>query len=153
MNFWASSNVDTAKLNFKSPKGNPLGRLWMPADGKASSAILLVETYAFTGNLYGGWVTPAAVGFAGNTPGARFGGGIGISPQVSVGRFGKVSSEIAWYRHRRGPGLLNASFGRANFAYMDGHVAMKSNTELADPASGISTLNSYWSPIDQDINQ
>jgi prepilin-type processing-associated H-X9-DG protein len=45
------------------------------------------------------------------------------------------------------------SIGRLNIAYADGHVALRSNDELADYHTGVSTLDSWWSPLDPQVNR
>lgn len=35
--------------------------------------------------------------------------------------------------------------GRINIGYADGHVELKSNRQLVDPLTGVSTLDSLWS--------
>ena len=71
-----------------------------------------------------------------------------------MGRFGQVNCELPFYRHRKGQGgKITQPVGRLNFAYADGHVVMKSQRELADPQTGLSTLDSWWSPMDEQLNQ
>ena len=88
-------------------------------------------------------------------PGQRFGGAGGIAPPLSAGRWGKVFSELPYSRHRtrRDQGAVTAPVGRVTIGYADGHAAMRSAGELADPVTGKSTLDSLWSPIDAAINQ
>jgi hypothetical protein len=37
--------------------------------------------------------------------------------------------------------------------YADAHVALKSNSDLVDAATGLSTLDSWWSLNDPERNQ
>ncbi len=91
----------------------------------------------------------------GATPGQRFGALGGLAPPWPAGRFGPVRSELAYYRHRAGMvgGNITDPKGRVHIGYADGHVALKSETDLADPVTGLSTLDSWWSPIDDQLNQ
>lgn len=159
MNAWASSKVDPSAIN-----ANPgLARLWPANVSEPSRMMLLVEAYSYasTGNAITGiWYYPnmyvgtaqkqgAAPSYAAlpTTAGARFGGDGGINLTAGV-RFGKVTSELAYYRHRvPGIGSGNQARGRLNIAYADGHVESRTDRDLVN-ASGASTGNTLWMPTE-----
>lgn len=145
MNIWASSKVDS------SVRGQEkiLGMLWGTTVTNPSHMILISEklTSSFVA---GGWVTEELFGYAGTTPGERFGVGVGIPPE-RLGPWGLVHCELAYVRHGS-PGSVTPPTGRITIGYADGHVDMKSNDELASADTDLSTLDSQWSPLDPQIN-
>ena len=149
MNAWMSSKVDAWVL-----KQTPLaGCLWGAAPRNSSNAILFIESWSGFGSDTDGWSAPAIVGYLGNSPGPRFGGGGGLPP-LSAGRWGLANSEVTFRLHRPS-GLtakLNEPIGAVNIAYADGHVELKASGALIE-ADGLSTLDSLWSPMDQDQNR
>jgi prepilin-type N-terminal cleavage/methylation domain-containing protein/prepilin-type processing-associated H-X9-DG protein len=151
MNFWASAAVDPSAAKLMPSAGV----LWKLNVGRGSQMILVVERWSSSGTADGGFYAPPTAGQAGGTPGQRFGVDGGIAPLMRVGRFGSVNCEVAFYRHRkRGEGEPQGSpVGRAQFGYADGHVALKTNGELAVASTGLSTLDSQWSPADVLTNQ
>lgn len=120
---------------------------------QASRMILLGERYATSVTTRRTYYCTATIGAYGVTPGLRFGGGGGIL--LSGGsRWGVINSELPYWRHRtRGNGTGTLPKGAVNFAYADGHVALKRHDELYDVATGLSTLDSLWSPLDPQINE
>jgi prepilin-type N-terminal cleavage/methylation domain-containing protein/prepilin-type processing-associated H-X9-DG protein len=144
MNVWASSAVDLS-VTMVSPAR---GTLWAANVSKGSQMILLTESWSSTGAMSTGFFAPPMIGVRGTTAGQRFGGGGGITPPFTAGRWGQVNSELAFLRHRppQGPGVRTQPLGRLNIAYADGHVASKRHDELVDPRSGASTQDSLWSP-------
>jgi prepilin-type N-terminal cleavage/methylation domain-containing protein/prepilin-type processing-associated H-X9-DG protein len=146
MNVWASSRVDAYMLADAPPRG----RLWKPGDRDADRVILFVEAWS-TLKTADVWLAQPFVGYAGLTPGQRFGAG-GIP--INATRWGMVQSELPFYRHRsrRLDGSLNLPVGRVTVAYADGHAGLRSSTDLADPATGLSTLDSLWTTIDPSLN-
>ncbi len=149
MNVWASSKVD-AQL-----KTAGLGTLFKQGAKQAHALILVGERWSASGSEANGWTSSPFMGMSGASPGRRFGGGGGLSPMLSAGRFGPVNAEMAFYLHRaRGmdAGPTEAK-GRVNIGYADGHVALKSERDLADPETGLSTLDSLWSPMDEELNK
>jgi prepilin-type N-terminal cleavage/methylation domain-containing protein len=156
MNYWASSLVDPV-----SPP-NTTGEFWKPWSKPASRLILITEAWSGVSiNSTGfppkiiGWQTKPYVGSSYATPGQRFGGGTGLSPLYLAGRWGYVNSELTYMRHRpsEGPGSGTQPIGQITIGYLDGHVAMKSSSELYDPTTGLSRLGSLWSPKDPQLNQ
>jgi prepilin-type N-terminal cleavage/methylation domain-containing protein/prepilin-type processing-associated H-X9-DG protein len=147
MNFWASSLVD----NTMKPRIGIAGTMWSVRSPGAPTLILIAEKWG-SAKLAGEWVTTEPFGFAGDTPGQRFGANGGIGP---VGMHGSmVNCELPFARHRtrESGGDGTQPIGRVTIGYADGHVEMKSNQELVDPVSGLSTLDSLWSPLDASIN-
>jgi prepilin-type N-terminal cleavage/methylation domain-containing protein len=149
MNVWASSKVDSyvrAQLKIS-------GTLWDSRVTDSSQMILISEKWTSSA-MSDGWVTVEAFGYAGGaTPGERFGVGGGIPPQ-RMGQWGLVNCELAYERHRSrsAPAMLTQPVGRITIGYADGHVDMKSNDDLADSTTHLSTLDSMWSPWDVQIN-
>jgi prepilin-type processing-associated H-X9-DG protein len=149
MNTWASSLVDA---RFKQSAAG-LGTFWSIAASDRSRLVLIAEKWA-NGRLPSReWVAQQQFGFAGNTPGQRFGVNGGVSlPRIEYGW--QVNCELPFARHRprNSAGTGTQPIGRVTIGYADGHVEMKSNDELADAATGLSTLDSLWSPLDPSIN-
>ena len=117
-----------------------------------SQMILISEKWT-SSSLSGGWVTVEPFGYSGTTAGDRFGVGAGIPP-VRLGPWGVVNCELAYERHRSSSSsaTLTGPVGRITIGYADGHVDMKSNDDLADSSTNLSTLDSMWSPWDVQIN-
>ena len=150
MNVWASSKVDSA---IKAQYG-VLGSAWSTNASNSCSMILIAEKWA-TSKLAGGWVTEEPFGFAGYTPGQRFGVGGGIAPPEPVENNLRAISELPFARHRPNHSIATEptqAIGRVTIGYADGHVEMKSDQDLADSTSGLSTLDSQWSPLDSKLN-
>lgn len=149
MNAWMSSQVDSWVL-----KQTPVaGCLWGAAPRQSSNAILFIESWSGVGSDDDGWCAPAIVGYLGIAPGPRFGANGGLPP-LSAGRWGLANSEVNFRLHRTGGSTakLNEPIGAVNIAYADGHVELKASGALTNP-DGRSTLDSLWSPMDQDQNR
>ncbi|HEY1685365.1 MAG TPA: prepilin-type N-terminal cleavage/methylation domain-containing protein [Tepidisphaeraceae bacterium] len=148
MNVWASCQIDSSILNTHA------GVLWGPGTKHAEQLILVTEKWASTGSNKFGWTaSPTIGGTVTATPGELFGGGTGLPVKVSAGSLGLASTELPYMRHRlyQGPGHGLDAVGRVTIGYADGHVAIKSNTELYD-SSGKSMLRTLWSPADPLLN-
>jgi prepilin-type N-terminal cleavage/methylation domain-containing protein/prepilin-type processing-associated H-X9-DG protein len=143
INHWATG----AKMPPHLPKYGSMFRLSVT---DSSRMILMSEAFSGTGSLAAGWVARDSLGFRG-TPGQRFGGGGGLAPPISIGRFTGLNSELPFMRHRRAEdgGIGVQAIGRVNLAYVDGHVALVRHSELADFETGELTGHSYWSPYDK----
>lgn len=149
MNVWASSKVDS----FVKSADGKTGTLWSTNAHDSSQLILIAERWE-TGKISGGWVTDEPFGFPGYAPGPRFGVDGGIVPPLR-GKYGwMINCELPFARHRpaHSTGTGTQPIGRVTIGYADGHVEMKSNDDLADAATGLSTLDSLWSPLDPSIN-
>lgn len=148
MNIWASSKVDSAVR----AQQKILGTFWRTTVTDSSRMILISEKLT-SSKLAGGWVTVEPFGYAGTTPGARFGVGVGIPPE-KLGQWGLVHCELAYGRHASNNTSPSGTplVGRITIGYADGHVELKSNDELANAVTGLSTLDSEWSPWDPQIN-
>jgi prepilin-type N-terminal cleavage/methylation domain-containing protein/prepilin-type processing-associated H-X9-DG protein len=147
MNVWASSSIDPAFKN------SGFGRQWNQSTRGNSTYIHITERWSSTGSVLAGWSSPPTIGM-GDTPGHRFGGGIGLSPLISGGRFGLVNCELPFQRHRLSKkGTRTQPIGAVNIGYGDGHVALKTNEELVDQQTGLSTLDTWWNPLDQQLNK
>lgn len=146
MNIWASGKIDTYYLT-NSPQR---GRLWRASSSGASSLILVTESWSYLGSESWGWFAPPTIGYAGSSAGAKFGAGGGIAPPMSAGRWGMVNSELPFMRHR--PLHTSATGtkpeGQINIAYADGHVQLRSQEDLANGTTGVSTGDSAWYPGD-----
>ena len=144
MNVWASSAVDPSVL-LLAPT---FGTLWSPSVKNGSKMALLLETWSSSGSILAGFGSTPTCGLRGSTAGQRWGGGGGITPTFPAGRWGKVNSEITYWRHRKlnSNGSGTQPIGRTNIAFTDGHVESFSNDELADAMTGQSTHLVFWSP-------
>lgn len=144
MNVWASSAMD-ASVAALIPAG---GRPWTCGVRNGPKMALILETWSTNGSAGAGFGAPAYCGWRGSTPGQRWGGGGGIAPPFSAGRWGPVNCEVCYLRHRN----LNAAnrglqaFGRTNIAFCDTHVESFTQDQLADPTTGVATGVAYWSP-------
>jgi prepilin-type N-terminal cleavage/methylation domain-containing protein/prepilin-type processing-associated H-X9-DG protein len=145
MNIWMSSATDPEKMRY--------GTLWGPAPRRSSQVILVIEAWAYLSGT--GFSAPTTVGFRGDTPGKRFGVGGGIplintfNPSVGI-----LNCEIDYSRHRPRNHWAQRTQpgGIVNIAYADGHVEAKSESDLADRDTGLSRLDSLWSPLDESQN-
>jgi prepilin-type N-terminal cleavage/methylation domain-containing protein/prepilin-type processing-associated H-X9-DG protein len=144
MNVWASSAIDP----WLEPFIPPGVRLWGSNPRLSSQLILLTETWSSTGAGIGPFYALPTVGFRGNTPGDRFGGGAGVVPPFFAGPWGQVNCELAYMRHRKrkGPGVATEPRGMINIAYADGHVDVRTDDELVSRVTGQSTRDSMWCP-------
>lgn len=152
MNVWASSQIDSY-MKTASPKR---GALWQLAEKRAESLILVIEAWSTTSVAGGEWAAEPTVGYAGLKPGQRFGAAGGVGGLVNTKRWGLASCELPYYRHRTravGSAPMLAPVGRVAIAYADGHAGFRSESILADMTSGLSSLDSLWSPMDDALNQ
>jgi prepilin-type processing-associated H-X9-DG protein len=147
MNIWASCKVDSSVL--KPLSGPVLGSLWSYCSvPRPSNMILIGEAWSYF-QPTGAFQCGLTIGNRGLTPGQRFGGGGGITP-FNAGRWGEVNCELPYMLHRLGgaAGRSTQPIGRINLGYADGHVETKSNQDLVDYVSGVSTNDSFFSPLD-----
>lgn len=131
----------------------PQGKLFKFGVKQSSQLLLLAESwadYAQPDVNPTGWAAQAIIGFW-NKPGQRFGAGNGVN--WTLGRFGSLPTQIAYYRHRNKPERsLTAPSGKANFAFVDGHVEALTAGDLADFSTGKSRLRALWSTMDAEID-
>jgi prepilin-type processing-associated H-X9-DG protein len=152
MNVYASSYVSSF-VRADLDSAEPPGKLFKNNVARSSQIILALESWSEVeapdnGSPAMGWVSEAAIGWVGTTPGERFGAGDGVG--WSYGRFGERDSQIAFDRHRSTPNRsMTDPDGAANFAFVDGHVQLLQSTELADFATGKSRYVALWSEIDE----
>ena len=142
MNARASSDASAGGYN-----GN-LGRSWDAGVARSSNMILMGEGWSrfgstprFSGSTFGGE--------SGSTPGARFGGGTGLSLS-GYGVWGNVKSSMNWTLHGGSNDVTEVETGKSHFAYVDGHVSLEAFGELVDTATGLSTYEALWAPDDED---
>jgi prepilin-type processing-associated H-X9-DG protein len=161
MNVFASSYFSPTikKLMEKDPptKGRPF-RAGAP---DSTHLILLLESWCEMPQPVGspkpeGYAAQAHVGFAGGTPGQRFGAGIGIAwtdpPDAAKGRFDVRATQIDFHRHApHARKHVEDPRGAANFAFADGHVERLLQEECANLKTGRSTFRAMWSPIDRQL--
>ena len=154
MNVWASSKVDS----WVAQEAPEAGVLWSATVRNPSAMILVTEAWSYLGSAQSGW---SSLGVLGDpdlppapviTPGQRFGVGGGLQPPLDVGHWGLVNCELPFMRHRRSNGSGTRPVGQVSIGYADGHVAMKSNDDLGIAATGLSTLDSWWTPEDPAMN-
>ncbi|MEZ6191608.1 MAG: type II secretion system protein [Phycisphaerales bacterium] len=145
MNFWGSSELNFSKFVEDG--------YTFQADAKnATQVLLLADTFACWGNENDGWFTAATVGepdsFVSPSAGAMFGGNpsrVVSAYSVPQTRFGPVHTELSYYRHGSG-GTETDPKGAVNIAYVDGHVAKKTDSDLYDSSTGLSKDDTYWLP-------
>jgi prepilin-type N-terminal cleavage/methylation domain-containing protein/prepilin-type processing-associated H-X9-DG protein len=96
---------------------------------------------------YSGW--PAQQWGAGPTLWSRSG------PEMPAS---DAKTNVAWFVHRKngqpkagatGTHERNTPYGRVNIAFVDGHVVMKSHTDVADFVTNKSTFDVLWTPKDR----
>jgi prepilin-type N-terminal cleavage/methylation domain-containing protein/prepilin-type processing-associated H-X9-DG protein len=144
MNAFMSSTLENWVVQQKPTPGE----LW-GASRAGCKAILVIETWSAVSKDGIGWLSPEVVGYEGSSPGKRFGARGGLVP-FSAGRWGLVNSKIDFERHRP-PGSAATGrdpVGAVHIGYADGHVELKSSSTLANPQTGLSELDSWWSPLD-----
>lgn len=144
-NSWASS---TGISGAAGSQIGIIGELFDADVAQASRMILFGEGWAKWPTAKG-WINTYNFGEQGSTAGLRFAGDI-----ASVGSGSRYSgnvlpTQINWTLH--GPNEdITVADGMTHFAYVDGHVTSKSIDDLVD-SSGVSTLDSMWSPKDSDV--
>ena len=144
MNFWASS--DPAPPSWLAPPSR--GELWDAGAPNLTSLMLAVESWSlfpsegllFTRSWLGGEDFTPYQSFVDRSEVQVFGGREFPTPLPA--------SRLDFNRHSNAGDPYDAQ-GSANFLYGDGHVSAKSDSELVDRATGKSTYDSLWSPIDR----
>ncbi|MBY0312007.1 MAG: type II secretion system GspH family protein [Phycisphaerales bacterium] len=165
MNFWASAYIarDCSTNQTTAPGGSGgSGGKGFNADVDLGSKMMLIgeawgtarQNSSITGQPQ--FWTVATIG-AQQTPGRRFGGGMGVSDfnlSSPVGpEFQSVPrSYIPYYRHPNRTMERQAIKGSAYFGYVDGHVEIKTTTQLFNSGNGKSRMDTLWSPKDFEID-
>jgi prepilin-type N-terminal cleavage/methylation domain-containing protein/prepilin-type processing-associated H-X9-DG protein len=144
MNYWASSLGSV----MPAPSG---GVFWNAAVPNSEKMILVAERWTDVSDGQGWYTGTRLIGRAGATAGQRFGGGGGISPPLLMGQWGWQNCELPYMRHGSRSGVNPGDGGCVNIGYADGHVATKYQADLVDMETGLSTLESMWSPMDPEI--
>ncbi|QQE13979.1 prepilin-type N-terminal cleavage/methylation domain-containing protein [Planctomycetota bacterium] len=62
-----------------------------------------------------------------------------------------AESQIDWSRHSEIENKLGSKGGKANFAFLDGHVSINAADDLVDRDAKKSTLEILWSEIDKNL--
>jgi prepilin-type processing-associated H-X9-DG protein len=164
INVWASCTSDqmTASGDLYTGQDAAYGRMWDSKTKGADQLILITEIWApfqatmqsvDGANLGLKWVSGSFCGIPGNRPGERFGVGSGAF-QSGTGLGTISNSQLVYFLHRsnsqKSPQITDIK-GRVNIGYADGHVSLKSASDLADATKKRSTFDSLWSPKDRDI--
>ncbi|MEM7624680.1 MAG: prepilin-type N-terminal cleavage/methylation domain-containing protein [Planctomycetota bacterium] len=151
MNIWASSNVDPGVENTTPGGPNPTrGELFDADAPKASQLILFSERWSeFTD---GGLVyARSTIGFQGVMPGMRFLGNLslGLAGDGPTRWAPVVPTELNYTLH--GGDDPTVAEGRVTMSFADVHASLVSESDLGDSATGFSTYEALWSPIDDTL--
>lgn len=156
MNVFASGSVSVTVEKALS-RDDPPGRLFKLGDGSESShLLLLLESWPEAPVPKSDPLKFSALPMIGLTgrPGERFGGGNGLLwtgiKSQPAGRFDIRPSQITFYRHAPQFKQMEEPKGQANFAFVDGHVALLRHDELVG-RDGVSTYLAIWSPLDRQV--
>jgi prepilin-type N-terminal cleavage/methylation domain-containing protein/prepilin-type processing-associated H-X9-DG protein len=156
MNLWVVPKTDNWACDPINP--NPTGALWRSAAHKYSTRIIFF-TERFSENVGINpirYYQPSGGGVIGDTglkPGVKFGMTLGMPFPTTSSRWGQEGCDLPYVLHRRPSDQRNGLvWGRVNIGYLDGHVELKRADELADPATGLSRLDTLWSAWDEKTN-
>jgi prepilin-type N-terminal cleavage/methylation domain-containing protein/prepilin-type processing-associated H-X9-DG protein len=164
VNWWSSSAIDdmqTGAWTGYPQLDNVVGKRFGSGGKQASSLILIGEKWSVYG-APGVWAATAWIGTEqasgtstsaiGNYPGRRFIGNLNIT-FGGAGRYRNPPTVFDYIRHRKtkGDGVGMEAKGRMNLGFADGHVAMVAADDLADRATGKSTFQAMWTPIDPQV--
>src|SRR5262249_51153409 len=107
-----------------------------------------------------GQFSNATVGNATLLPGGQWGSTLSATAPTAVATgFGvNCTTNVGFFTHRtskEGQSFTGAN-GRVNICYVDGHVTLKRNSDLAgfdatSPRPGKSTFDTLWSPKDYEL--
>jgi prepilin-type N-terminal cleavage/methylation domain-containing protein/prepilin-type processing-associated H-X9-DG protein len=173
MNFWAASagswrargsgayDVFPPGSNAVVPQESTIGRAWDVNVDFPTKMLLMGEAWGTfeseDTSKPKAWFASGQIGYIGS-PGLRFGGGNGLgafafpqqnfaqSAEGAGGTFPK--SYLPYYRHPRRVSGLQDLKGSTNIGFADGHVDQFSIEKLLNRATGRSTKNVLWSPLD-----
>lgn len=150
MNLWASGIGPTKAWQDRRPK---LGEFFDRTAPQLDRLFLFTDVMGLEPTL-DGWVT---AGFFGRDflPGERFGGPREAEGACldSYGRFGGTRRYpvcLDYVRHGDNDDRMVPD-GAVNFAFADGHVALKRSDALYDPQTKQSTYAVLWSRVDQEL--
>ena len=154
-NFWAYGIGPDAQATLRQTF--PYGDFFNTETDKADRLLLFAEQMNLTASRKG-WITQENLG-AIDHPGARFGGKTdfgaiyGGVKKMPPYRFAgaSFSYQLDYTRHSTNEKQW-VPVGNLNIAYMDGHVAMRSNHDLYSD-EGKSTFQTLWSPLDEQIEE
>jgi prepilin-type N-terminal cleavage/methylation domain-containing protein len=149
MNIWASLKVDKS---VQQAVPIPIEGLWPPTRKASAALILLSESWTSQGSATVGFSAPTTIGMHGDqsTTAKMFGANGGVVPNFNAGPWGLVNCDLMYERHRiaRAQGSSTQPIGRVTICFGDCHVALCSNQDLVNSATGQSTGLAAWSPMD-----
>lgn len=141
LNMWASSNGFNNDATYEGITGE-----FFDADVEDTSKMILVGEAISKWGSPGSHIAGAGFGDRGSRPGERFAGDVG---ETLFGRFSYLPTQINWTLHGNNKDIAVAE-GITHFTYADGHSEAKQLEDLVDE-NDISTLDSLWSPMDQEL--
>jgi prepilin-type N-terminal cleavage/methylation domain-containing protein/prepilin-type processing-associated H-X9-DG protein len=185
LNYWAASAAEVqldwtdGTANYLKPGTDrdnqgtyKMGQAFDDSVSRSSSTILYAESWGLwtseVENDYSErtWFSNGSTG-SNFLPGARFGGGDGVSgwsgnwrgngsfdraTEMGTDLAAEPTSYIPYYRHpKQSAGDPFVLEGAANMAFADGHVEQLSPQELFDSNTGRSTYKALWSPTDKRV--
>ena len=165
MNLWASAYTNASGSRPSGSAASPGTAFNLNVD-EPFRVLLIAEMWMVSPQTANGetkWFTNSTMGNFG-LPGARFGGGTGVSdgnidvpsrpvlsPEFTAG--GGPRSYLPYYRHPRRTSERSKIRGTALIGYCDGHADYKSPDQLirggSGPDAAYSTYNVLWSPADR----
>lgn len=162
MNVWASSLINAGSLQRNGD--HVYGHLFRYGVKNASQMLLITETFAQTqiGNDFysnpnaGDYLNSKAIGLK-YFPAALFGASDTKWSNSIVGANTDAFTNIAWFLHRgsqpkgdagNNVGAANSPYGKVNMGFVDGHVELIANTDVADFKNFKSKFRVWWSPKD-----
>jgi prepilin-type N-terminal cleavage/methylation domain-containing protein/prepilin-type processing-associated H-X9-DG protein len=175
MNIWASSRFNSSSAppgGLNTVNGDhPNGRLFRYGVKNSAQMLLITEVFAtsIVDNEYYGNATAGSNFISGapasTYPAQQFGAGtVKWSTSTPGNGSGDARTNIAWFLHRgkMSPGAAqgatpaqndsnNSPFGKVNMGFVDGHVEMIMNTEVANFSTNKSTFRVLWSPKDREL--
>ena len=177
MNAWAASSFDTTSLTGNGEHN--FGRLFGLRVKRASETMLMTEVVAAnavsgTNVPYGDglYCNPLAGAYfisgvaANKFPAQLWGAGPAAWTTSGPGAGTDAKTNVAWFIHRKkGQAKVGATaasatgneraipYGRANIAFVDGHVEMRTHDSVADYVNNLSKLQVYWSPKDAELQK
>lgn len=166
MNIWASSRFNSSSgppNGLDVGSGNhPNGRIFRYGVKNSAQMLLITEVMAsnmIDNELYGNAV--AGTNFISGAPASAYPAQLFGAGDILWSSSGYLAgtdarTNIAWFVHRgsMSPGAAKGKtsnampYGKVNMGFVDGHVEMLSNTDVADFTTNKSKLRVLWSPKD-----